>query len=360
MGLFSRKRSRADEADVDAGEGEDLDEVDALMADAATDDADPEDDEVAAVEVDAEPADDADDDESGDDTDTDSDVDTGTDSDGDADGTDVDGTDGDSDDSDSDDSDSDDDDTDTDTDSDGDSDSDSDTDDDSEMVDTGQVEFELGDWGARERQLLDGELASVRVRRAWEAGTLVVAASDADVVDDLIDYIEERIALDLPPDAEPVIYEVSDWPQGLEERFLELLIENRIPHNRGYREVTVGIDDEERVDGLVEEVTSAWEDEQPTDDELDGPDAQEVLSELFVSSDRLMHDASDRAATVRFDDAAGSALDMGLPFGFDEAAWKAITDLVGALRHELSEAEATDDEIVEAATALRSHLRPLV
>ena len=139
------------------------------------------------------------------------------------------------------------------------------------------------------------------------------------MVDDLIDYIEERIALDLSPDAEPVIYEVGDWPQGLEERFLELLIENRIPHNRGYREVTVGVDDEERVDDLVEEVTSAWEDEQPTDEELDGPDAQEVLSELFVSSDRLMHDASDRAATVRFDDAAESALAMGLPFGFDQA-----------------------------------------
>ncbi|HEV7719652.1 MAG TPA: hypothetical protein VGO60_00120 [Iamia sp.] len=358
MGLFSRKRPRADEADDDVEEGEDLDEVDALMADAATDDADPEDDEaveIEAVEIEAEPAD-TDDAESGDtdpgddpddDGETDDGDDTTADADADADAADTDATDTDADDTD----DTDTDDTDTD---------DTDSDDDSEKVETGQVEFELGDWGARERQLLDGELASVRVRRAWEAGTLVVAASDADVVDDLIDYIEERIALDLSPDAEPVIYEVGDWPQGLEERFLELLIENRIPHNRGYREVTVGLDDEERVDGLVEEVTSAWEDEQPTDDELDGPDAQEVLSELFVSSDRLMHDASDRAATVRFDDASESALALGLPFGFDEGNWTAITDLVGALRDKLGEAESTDEEIVESATALRSHLRPLV
>jgi len=346
MGLFSRKRSRADEVEVDADEGEDLDEVDALMADAATDDADPEDDEVEAVEVEAEADDDTADggDDDPDDGGTGSDDDTAAEDDTDDDTTaqaEVE-TDDDSGDSDSD------------------GDDDTDSDDDSEMVETGQVEFELGDWGARERQLLDGELASVRVRRAWEAGTLVVAASDADVVDDLIDYIEERIALDLSPDAEPVIYEVSDWPQGLEERFLELLIENRIPHNRGYREVTVGLDDEERVDALVEEVTSAWEDEQPTDEELDGPDAQEVLSELFVSSDRLMHDASDRAATVRFDDASESALAMGLPFGFDQPGWTAITDLVGALRDKLGEAESTDEEIIEAATALRSHLRPLV
>lgn len=237
---------------------------------------------------------------------------------------------------------------------------DEDEDDDGEPVDSGQVEFELGDWGARERQLLDGELAGARVRRAWEAGTLVVAAADADVVDDLIDYIEERIALDLPPDAEPVIYEVKDWPAGLEDRFLDLLIENRIPHNRGYQEITVSVDDEERVDELVEQVTAAWEEEQPTDEELDGPDAQQVLSELFVSSDRLLHDPSDRAATVRFDDAAESALAMGLPFGFDEAAWGEITDLTGALREQLADAESTDDDVVEAATALRSHLRPLV
>lgn len=235
-----------------------------------------------------------------------------------------------------------------------------DDDDDGELVATGQVEFELGDWGARERQLIDSELAAARVRRAWEAGTLVVAASDADVVDDLIDYIEERIALDLSPDVEPVIYEVKDWPPGLEERFLEVLIEKRIPHDRGYQEVIVGVDDEETVDELVEQVTAAWEDEQPTDEELDGPDAQEVLSELFVSSDRLLHDPSDKTATVRFDDASGSALAMGLPFGFDEATWGDITDLTGALRDKLSDAESTDDDIVEAATALRTHLRPLV
>ncbi len=233
-------------------------------------------------------------------------------------------------------------------------------DEDGEHDGTGQVEFELADWGARERQLLDSELASVRVRRAWEASTLVVAASDADVVDDLIDYIEERIALDLPPGVEPVIYEVKDWPAGLEDRFLDLLIENRIPHNRGYQEVSVGIDDEEKVDELVEQVTAAWEEEQPTEEELDGPDAQEVLSELFVSSDRLLHDPSDRAATVRFDDASESALSMGLPFGFDEGTWGQITELTGTLRDALGDAESTDDDVVEAATALRTTLRPLV
>lgn len=317
MGLFSRKRSRTEEAAVEAEpEDDEVDEVEPEDEPAEPDPdptPDPDDDEVAVLAT-------VEEDEASDDDEPDTDGDAG---------------------------DADDEDTD-------------DGDDEGELVDTGQVEFELGDWGARERQLLDGELAAVRVRRAWEAGTLVVAASDADVVDDLIDYIEERIALDLSPDVEPVVYEVKDWPAGLEDRFLDLLIENRIPHMRGYQEVTVGVDDEEKVDDLVEQVTAAWEEEQPTEDELDGPDAQQVLSELFVSSDRLLHDPSDRAATVRFDDAAESALTMGLPFGFDEAGWGAITDLTGTLREKLQEAESTDDEIVEAATALRQHLRPLV
>lgn len=232
--------------------------------------------------------------------------------------------------------------------------------DEDDLVDTGQIEFELADWGARERQLLDGELASARIRRAWEASTLVVAASDADVVDDLIDLIEERLALDLPADAEVVVYGVGDWPPGLEERFIEVLIENRIAHRRDYREVAVAVDTEERVDELVDEVTAAWEDEQPTDAELDGPDAQQVLSELFVSADRLLHDPSDKAATVRFDDASSLALDMGVPFGFDDAGWGDITDRTGVLRDRLGDKDATDDDIVEAATELRTHLRPLV
>lgn len=240
---------------------------------------------------------------------------------------------------------------------DGDEDADDDTDDDGEL--SGQVEFELSDWGSRERKMLDEDLTALRVRKAWEASTLVVAAVDADVVDDLIDEIEERTALDLAPDAVPVVYDVNDWPAGLEDRFLEALIEQRIAHSRGYREITVAVDDEERVDALVDTVTEAWEDEQ-ADDEVGGPDAQEVLSELFVAADRLLHDPSDRAATVRFGDAAEAASAMEVPFGFVEADWTAITDLVDALAELLGEAESGDEDITSAATELRSHLRPLV
>ena len=85
-----------------------------------------------------------------------------------------------------------------------------------------------------------------------------------------------------------------------------------------------------------------------------------MLSELFIGSDRLLHDPSDKTATVRFDDAAGLVADMAVPFGFDEADWSAIAELTATLRERLEDADATDDEVVEAATELRSHLRPLV
>ncbi|HYI61311.1 MAG TPA: hypothetical protein VEW93_05855 [Acidimicrobiales bacterium] len=224
----------------------------------------------------------------------------------------------------------------------------------------GQMAFELADWGARERKLLDDQLGALGVPRAWEASTLVVDASNADAVDDLIDEIEERTALDLAPGVEPVTYEVGDWPLGLEDRFIEALIEARIPHQRGYREIAVGVDDEEQVDALIEALTAAWEDEQPTEEELDGPDAQQVLSELFVSADRLLHDATDRPATVRFDDAAGSVAEMGLPFGFAPGDWDDVVARVADLRTLLSEAESTDEQITEAARDLRTRLRPLV
>ncbi|NLV56494.1 MAG: hypothetical protein GXY13_12875, partial [Acidimicrobiales bacterium] len=159
---------------------------------------------------------------------------------------------------------------------------------------------------------------------------------------------------------EPVIYDVGDWPVGLEDRFIEALIDERIRHQRGYHEVTVGVDDEERVDALVDEVTAAWEDEQVPEDEQDEPDAQEVLSELFVTADRLQHGPSDKAAVVRFDDAATLVKTMRVPFGFDEATWQPIVDGSVALHDLLAEADSSDEDIVEAASDLRGVLRPLV
>lgn len=223
-----------------------------------------------------------------------------------------------------------------------------------------QMAFELADWGSRERKMLDDQLGALRVARAWEASTLVVDASNADVVDDLIDEIEERVALDLGPDVETVTYEVADWPDGLEDRFIEALIEARVPHQRGYREIAVGVDREEEVDTLVEELTAAWEEEQPDEEELAGPDAQELLSELFVTADRLLHDASDGGATVRFDDAATHLEQVGLPFGFGEDDWLDVTARVATLRDLLADAESTDEQITEAARDLRTRLRPLV
>jgi hypothetical protein len=85
-----------------------------------------------------------------------------------------------------------------------------------------------------------------------------------------------------------------------------------------------------------------------------------VLSELFVASDRLLHDPADAAATVRFDDAASDSTTMAVPFGFSDADWTAINELVEALRELLGAEEAGDEEIIEAATALRTHLRPIV
>ena len=48
------------------------------------------------------------------------------------------------------------------------------------------------------------------------------------------------------------------------------------------------------------------------------------------------------------------------PFGFDEASWGEVTDRVGVLRDHLEDPDASDDDIVEAATELRTYLRPMV
>jgi hypothetical protein len=218
----------------------------------------------------------------------------------------------------------------------------------------------LSDWGARERQLLDNELAVNRIRYAWEAGDLVVNSSDEEIVDELIALIEDRISLDLSPDAEPVIYDIGDWPPGLDDRFAEELVEARIPHARGYREFTIGLDEEERVDEIVERISREWETDQADAEAPDGLDAQEVLSGLFLSADRLIHSPKDKSDAKAFERAATAAAELSLPFGFEQAEWDALLADVTALSDLLADEESYEDDVMDAATNLRTRLRSLV
>jgi hypothetical protein len=94
-----------------------------------------------------------------------------------------------------------------------------------------------------------------------------------------------------------------------------------------------------------------------TDD--DAPSAPgEVLSELFLAADRLLHDTGDVAGL----DGLATSLDTmegaGPPYGVDPNLWARLGTEAGALADHLTEGE--EELAVERATTLRNLLRPFV
>ena len=133
-------------------------------------------------------------------------------------------------------------------------------------------------------------------------------------------------------------------------------------------ELVVLEEDEERVDAIVDTIEFPDQIDINEDDELaaeealaeDGLDPQDVLSELFVSADRLMHDPLDHEGVLSLVDAARLAETLPLPYGFAPAVWNDLVAQAQGLRSSLEGGDADDDTIIDQATTLRSTLRNFV
>lgn len=68
--------------------------------------------------------------------------------------------------------------------------------------DSDEVGYELDDWGPEQRHELSAALAGDGVPHRWEGTELVVAESDADLVETLVDEIDHPDALDAEDDGD--------------------------------------------------------------------------------------------------------------------------------------------------------------
>ncbi len=106
-------------------------------------------------------------------------------------------------------------------------------------------------------------------------------------------------------------------------------------------------------------------------DELDHPDAldvvdddgddgaAEVLSSLYVASDVLVSAPGNLAAAHELGEACEAATSLAVPYGLEAGAWDDLCRRAATLAERLS-VGGGEDEIIEAARALRSAVRPLV
>jgi hypothetical protein len=234
-----------------------------------------------------------------------------------------------------------------------------------------QIAYEYDDLDADGRFAIDRVLAGAGIVHAWEGTTLVVAPYDEDEVDRLLDAAADEMDDDAPPDvddalldddAEQVIYEIEDWDA---ERRTELdgrLEAEGIAHAFDETgDLVVLAADEERVDAIVDEVE--FPDQLPADDSgAGGLEAVDAVGNLFVATDRLVHDPGDTEGTLAAVESARAMAAMSTPFGYAPPVWSELVEKAGELQALLeTEAEVVDDEAVhDAANRLRTALRPYV
>jgi hypothetical protein len=219
-----------------------------------------------------------------------------------------------------------------------------------------RLAYELDEWSAEARTLLDRLLTANDVTHAWEGGTLVVAPVDEEAVDDLVDEVEMATLPTLEPESERVVYEVADWPVRARQALSDVLVAQGIRHEwDGMGDLVVEAEDEARVDAIFD----GFEDEEVGEEE-DGPEATEVMSALFLAADRLRRSPRDPKATGAALDAVADIVALGPPFGFDRRTWAQVGLRAGELRAALRTDPADDEAIVEAAETVRTLLHPMI
>jgi hypothetical protein len=230
-----------------------------------------------------------------------------------------------------------------------------------------QVEYDFEELEPVGRLAIDELFWSNGIAHAWADSALVVRAEDEQEADAIIDAADRDAFLE--SDAEQVSYDLGDWDDGRRAQLTEVLTQASVEHAWDeHGELVVLEEDEERVDAIVDTLEFPDQIAINEDDELaaeealaeDGLDPQDVLSELFVSADRLMHDPLDHEGVLSLVDAARLAETLPLPYGFAPAVWNDLVAQAQGLRSSLEGGDADDDTIIDQATTLRSTLRNFV
>ena len=223
-------------------------------------------------------------------------------------------------------------------------------------ADEDQLAYELHEWAGEARRILDQDLASAGIAHAWQGATLVVRAADEEAVDRAVESAAEAGGPALDPDAETVAYEVDGWAADEQSAFSDLLVRLGIPHEFDAEgDLVVRAADEEAVESALD-AFQAGADERP---ELEGLDANGLLSDVFVACDRLRRDARDLTGIESLVALAPVLAGHRPPFGIDGRLWDALGGQVAALVALLGTGDADPSEVSAEAGQLAEVLRHL-
>jgi hypothetical protein len=156
-------------------------------------------------------------------------------------------------------------------------------------------------------------------------------------------------------DEQEAVFELADWTADERKDLGARLEAAGIAHEWEGDDLVVAEADADAVDDIIEAVEYPDELAPAADDEDDGGAGYAVMSDLFVSTDRLQRDPDDPNLVGQFYEAAEGAADATAPFGVAPEVWQQVQELSAGICDAL-EGEAADDVVSRDAAALRQLL----
>ena len=223
--------------------------------------------------------------------------------------------------------------------------------------DEDELAYELHEWAGEARLLLGQLLVERRIAHVWQGATLVVRASDESEVDQAVEDAETVGNSTLSPDTEKVVYEMESWGADQQTVFSELLAKLDVAHEfDDVGDLVVEATDEEEVETALDAFNLMFDDRP----ELEGLDANVLLSQIFVACDRLRRNPNDDIGVGEIVRLLPLLVGHRPPFGFVSEFWDQLGKLADGLVSYLVEGNTDEQVIVERARELTEKLRNLV
>ena len=220
-----------------------------------------------------------------------------------------------------------------------------------------EIEYELHELAGETRLVLDQLLILKEIPHVWQGATLVVREEDEEVADQLIEEAESTSLPTLEADAETIEYETTGWSDLEQASFSSLLVRLGIPYEfNDEGDLVVQASDEEAIETALD-AFQVVNDERP---ELDGLAANSLLTEVFVSCDRLRRDHRDDTGVGEILRLTPLLVEHRPPFGFEANLWDEIGKRAIDLVKLLSEGSGDEEEIRTQASGLSETLRSLI
>ena len=232
-------------------------------------------------------------------------------------------------------------------------------------VEEGHLAYDCAAWAGETRAVLRSLLVSQDIPHAWQGTTLTVRDEDEALVDGLIDEVAGSARAALDPDVVRVVYEVGEWPVGLQTQLADELAAADIAYEWDERgDLVVAEEDEEQVEAVLADLPDPDESQISSDD---GVAVHELLDSVFMSSDRLARNGADASGTLQLVEAAEVVEQLALPFGFEPGQWRTFVGRVLELRDALDGRGSddgadspSDEEVAELAAGVRDLVRQYV